>query len=53
MHYKPGTRKYAINMLRDGHFNFIENIYSIIEDQLLKMDMKKRVMNARLKVIER
>ena len=44
MHYKPGTRKYMINMLRDGPLpDFYDRkiFYSIIEDQLLKNGYEK------------
>jgi oxygen-independent coproporphyrinogen-3 oxidase len=44
MHYKPQTRKYMINMLRDGPLpDFYERkiFYSIIEEELLKSDYVK------------
>ena len=47
MHYKPQTRKYMINMLRDGPLpDFYERkiFYSIIEEELLKSDYVKTLL---------
>ena len=43
MHYVSPTRKYMINMLRDGPLQIfmMKNIYSIIEDQLFKNGYEK------------
>lgn len=44
MHYKPGTRKYMINMLREGPLpDFYDRkiFYSIVEKELLKAGYEK------------